>query len=125
MIVIHNFEFYKYYTAKDLRTQLSPNIEQSLTKKPWYYLKSIVVYAVGSPPNDEIKLLRKELLLLHSELLFERHKCDLHATRNRRLVGKVFQANAVREELCAVVGISCISCVTGKHSYCSGGKCNF
>ncbi|XP_028407591.1 hamartin-like [Dendronephthya gigantea] len=56
----------------------------------------------GSPPKDEIKILRKELLLLQSELLFERHKCDLHATRNRRLVGKVFQVNAVREELFAV-----------------------
>ncbi|CAB4014678.1 Hypothetical predicted protein [Paramuricea clavata] len=56
----------------------------------------------GSPPKDEMKLLRKEQLLLQSELLFERHKCDLHATRNRRLVGKVFQANAVREELSAV-----------------------
>jgi hypothetical protein len=53
-----------------------------------------------------MKLLRKEQLLLQSELLFERHKCDLHATRNRRLVGKVFQANAVREELSAVVSIS-------------------
>ena len=56
----------------------------------------------GSAPKDEVKLLRKELLLLHSELLFERHKCDLHATRNRRLVGKVFQANAVREEISAL-----------------------
>lgn len=58
---------------------------------------------VGCPPSDEMHLLRKELLLLQSELLFERHKCDLHATRNRRLVGKVFQANAVREELSAAV----------------------
>lgn len=58
---------------------------------------------IGSPPKDEIKILRKELLLLQSELLFERHKCDLHATRNRRLVGKVFQVNAVREELFAAV----------------------
>ncbi len=64
-----------------------------------------MIYVIGSPPKDEMKLLRKELLLLHSELLFERHKCDLHATRNRRLVGKVFQANAVREELSAVVKI--------------------
>ena len=52
-----------------------------------------------------MKLLRKELLLLQSQLLFERHKCELHATRNRRLVGKVFQANAIREELVALVNI--------------------
>lgn len=56
----------------------------------------------GCPPADEIVLLRSELLLLQSEVLFERHKCDLHATRNRRLVGKVFQTNAVKEELLAV-----------------------
>ena len=64
-----------------------------------------MIFIVGSAPKDEVKLLRKELLLLHSELLFERHKCDLHATRNRRLVGKVFQANAVREEISALVNI--------------------
>ena len=57
----------------------------------------------GRPPVDEITLLQNELLLLQSEVLFERHKCDLHATRNRRLVGKVFQMNAVKEELIATV----------------------
>ena len=57
-----------------------------------------------------MKLLRKELLLLQSQLLFERHKCELHATRNRRLVGKVFQANAIREELVALVNIRSVLC---------------
>ena len=68
------------------------------------------IFRVGSPPKDEMKLLRKELLLLQSQLLFERHKCELHATRNRRLVGKVFKANAVREELAAVVNILPVLC---------------
>ena len=41
--------------------------------------------------------------LLHNQLLFERHKCDLHAIRNRRLIGKTFKAVQYQEELQATV----------------------
>ena len=41
--------------------------------------------------------------LLHNQLLFERHKCDLHAIRNRRLIGKTFKAVQHQEELQATV----------------------
>ena len=64
---------------------------------------SFFSYTIGCPPADEITLLHSELLLLQSEVLFERHKCILHATRNRRLVGRVFQTNVVKEELSAIV----------------------
>lgn len=53
----------------------------------------------GDPPVDEVEILRGQVKLLHNQLLFERHKCDLHAIRNRRLVGKTFKAVQYQEEL--------------------------
>ncbi|XP_078363001.1 hamartin-like [Oculina patagonica] len=53
----------------------------------------------GDPPVDEVEILRGQVKLLHNQLLFERHKCDLHAIRNRRLIGKTFKAAQYQEEL--------------------------
>ncbi|XP_044175884.1 hamartin-like isoform X2 [Acropora millepora] len=53
----------------------------------------------GEPPADEVEILRGQVKLLHNQLLFERHKCDLHAIRNRRLIGKTFKAVQHQEEL--------------------------
>lgn len=53
----------------------------------------------GKPPVDEVEILRGQVKLLHNQLLFERHKCDLHAIRNRRLIGKTFKAVQYQEEL--------------------------
>lgn len=55
----------------------------------------------GDPPADEVEILRGQVKLLHNQLLFERHKCDLHAIRNRRLIGKTFKAVQYQEELLA------------------------
>lgn len=55
----------------------------------------------GDPPMDEVEILRGQVKLLHNQLLFERHKCDLHAIRNRRLIGKTFKAAQYHEELLA------------------------
>ncbi|XP_035683676.1 hamartin-like [Branchiostoma floridae] len=52
----------------------------------------------GAPPADEVTILKDQLLLLHNQLLFERHKRDLHAQRNRRLLGKTFKARAMEEQ---------------------------
>ena len=60
---------------------------------------------LGEPPVDEVEILRGQVKLLHDQLLFERHKCDLHAIRNRRLIGKTFKAVQYQEELQATVSI--------------------
>ena len=52
---------------------------------------------------DEVEILRGQIQLLHHQLLYERHKCDQHATRNRRLIGKTFKAVQHQEELLAIV----------------------
>ena len=63
----------------------------------------IIINFVGDPPVDEVEILRGQVKLLHNQLLFERHKCDLHAIRNRRLIGKTFKAVQYQEELQATV----------------------
>lgn len=63
----------------------------------------IVFKFAGDPPLDEVEILRGQVKLLHNQLLFERHKCDLHAIRNRRLVGKTLKAVQYQEELQATV----------------------
>ncbi|XP_072015378.1 hamartin-like isoform X1 [Amphiura filiformis] len=51
----------------------------------------------GDPPADEINILRDQLVLLHTQLLYERHKREVHAERNRRLLGKTHKAKAYEE----------------------------
>ncbi|XP_062873736.1 TSC complex subunit 1a isoform X2 [Trichomycterus rosablanca] len=50
----------------------------------------------GAP--DELVLLRSQLLLLHNHLLYERHKREQHALRNRRLLRRVINATALEEQ---------------------------
>lgn len=57
----------------------------------------------GSPPSDEIRTLRDQLLLLHNQLLYERFKRQQHALRNRRLLRKVIKAAALEEHNAAMV----------------------
>nr|XP_002735041.1 PREDICTED: hamartin-like [Saccoglossus kowalevskii] len=49
------------------------------------------------PPPDEINILKGQVQLLHNQLLYERHKRELHAQRNRRLLGKTHKAIAMEE----------------------------
>lgn len=65
----------------------------------------ICVINSGEPPVDEVEIMRGQVKLLHNQLLFERHKCDLHAIRNRRLIGKTFKAVQHQEELLATVSV--------------------
>jgi len=62
-----------------------------------------LLFPSGDAPVDEIAILRGQIQLLHHQLLYERHKCDQHATRNRRLIGKTFKAVQYQEELLAIV----------------------
>ncbi|KAK3586967.1 hypothetical protein CHS0354_026683 [Potamilus streckersoni] len=52
----------------------------------------------GVPPVDEVNILRGQILLIHNQLMYERHKRDQHAKRNRRLLRKITHAKAVEEE---------------------------
>lgn len=72
---------------------------------------SFLSHSPGSPPSDEIRTLRSQLLLLHNQLLYERFKRQQHALRNRRLLRKVIRAAALEEHNAAMVS----------HGCCSGG----
>uniref|UniRef100_A0A8C5F9P2 TSC complex subunit 1b n=1 Tax=Gadus morhua TaxID=8049 RepID=A0A8C5F9P2_GADMO len=52
----------------------------------------------GSAPQDELQTLRSQLLLLHSQLQYERHKREQHAVRNRRLLRRIINATALQEQ---------------------------
>ncbi|KAM4021157.1 LOW QUALITY PROTEIN: hamartin [Anomaloglossus baeobatrachus] len=56
----------------------------------------------GSPPTDEIHILRNQLVLLHNQLLYERFKRQQHALRNRRLLRKVIRVTALEEQNAAM-----------------------
>ena len=52
----------------------------------------------GVPPADEISILRGQLLLLHNQLLYERHKREQHSKRNRRLLRKITHSKTLEEQ---------------------------
>ncbi|XP_067294960.1 TSC complex subunit 1a isoform X2 [Pseudorasbora parva] len=51
-----------------------------------------------STSSDELGMLRSQLLLLHNQLLYERHKREQHALRNRRLFGRIVNTTALEEQ---------------------------
>uniref|UniRef100_A0A8C1IEB2 TSC complex subunit 1a n=1 Tax=Cyprinus carpio TaxID=7962 RepID=A0A8C1IEB2_CYPCA len=54
--------------------------------------------STSCPESDELGMLRSQLLLLHNQLLYERHKREQHALRNRRLFGRIVNATALEEQ---------------------------
>ncbi|XP_046370130.2 hamartin-like [Haliotis rufescens] len=52
----------------------------------------------GAPPADEVNILRGQVLMLGNQVQYERHKRDLHAKRNRRLLRKIANAIALEEQ---------------------------
>ncbi len=73
------------------------------TFKLHHYSYAFVLTAVYFPgpvsaASDELGLLRSQLLLLHNQLLYERHKREQHALRNRRLFGRIVNATALEEQ---------------------------
>ena len=63
---------------------------------------------VGMPPADEVNILRGQIFMMKNQLLYERNKRELHAKRNRRLLGKITKANALEELTRAKVKQKCI-----------------
>ncbi|XP_038131225.1 TSC complex subunit 1a isoform X2 [Cyprinodon tularosa] len=55
----------------------------------------------GSTQGEELQALRSQLLLVHSQLLYERFKRQQHAVRNRRLLRRVINATALEEQTVA------------------------
>ena len=59
----------------------------------------------GCPHSEEFGMMRSQVALLHSQLLFERHQCLQHARRNRRLLSKARSAMQVEEKLYSMVSL--------------------
>ena len=59
----------------------------------------------GCPHSEEFGMMRSQVALLHSQLLFERHQCLQHARRNRRLLSKARMAMHVEEKLYSLVSL--------------------
>ncbi|XP_041793617.1 LOW QUALITY PROTEIN: TSC complex subunit 1a [Chelmon rostratus] len=58
----------------------------------------------GPAQGEELQSLRSQLLLVHSQLQYERFKRQQHAIRNRRLLRRVINATALEEHSVAMKG---------------------
>ncbi|KAK9521940.1 hypothetical protein VZT92_018443 [Zoarces viviparus] len=58
----------------------------------------------GPAQGEELQYLRSQLLLVHSQLQYERFKRQQHAVRNRRLLRRVINATALEEHVVAMKG---------------------
>ncbi|XP_069001422.1 TSC complex subunit 1a isoform X1 [Embiotoca jacksoni] len=56
----------------------------------------------GPAQGEELQCLRSQLLLVHSQLQYERFKRQQHAIRNRRLLRRVINATALEEQSVAM-----------------------
>jgi hypothetical protein len=54
-------------------------------------------------PEQEIKMLKDEIALIHNQLLYERHRRETLGLRNRRLLGKTKSSRILEEEKRSVV----------------------
>lgn len=55
--------------------------------------------------ETELKVAKEQLVLLHMQLQFERHRREVHAERNRRLLGKSRTNRALEEHNSALVSV--------------------
>ncbi|XP_049435663.1 TSC complex subunit 1a isoform X2 [Epinephelus fuscoguttatus] len=58
----------------------------------------------GPAQGEELQSLRSQLLLVHSQLQYERFKRQQHAVRNRRLLRRVINATSLEEHSVAMKG---------------------
>ena len=59
--------------------------------------------SAGVAWSDDVTTLRGQVLLLHNQLMYERHKREIYAKRNRRLLGRVVNVTALEERNSAMV----------------------
>ncbi|KAG7489053.1 hamartin-like isoform X1 [Solea senegalensis] len=62
----------------------------------------------GLASGEELQCLKSQLLLIHSQLQFERFKRQQHAIRNRRLLRRVISATALEEHSVAMRAQLCV-----------------
>ena len=67
------------------------------------YIISHWLFLVGVAWSDKPSVLRGQILLLHNQLMYERHKRELFAKRNRRLLGRIVHNAALEERTTALV----------------------
>lgn len=48
--------------------------------------------------SDDVKALRNEVTMLHTLMLFERHRREVLGVRNRRLLGKTKSSRILEEQ---------------------------
>lgn len=109
--MISQFEGRQFYGERPFYTTLSPPeiLDRHLQLGNEIYMKELNVpltstigtdwtHFGGQPPADELSILRGQILLLHNQLLFERNKREIHAERNRRLLGKAKRAWMLEEQ---------------------------
>ena len=61
----------------------------------------------GCPHSEELKTKTSLAAMLHSQVLFERHQCQQHARRNRRLMSKARTTTKLENEVLALVSKMC------------------
>jgi len=83
---------YEHLFQQILPTVLSPPVESRTIPSPHLLLDLCLSKAAALHNSkgkvDELLMLRGQVELLHGQLLFERHRREAHALRNRRLAGK-------------------------------------
>lgn len=65
------------------------------------------MFIIGAPPADEINILRGQIIMMENQLMYERHKRELHNKRNRRLLRKIANAETLEENNNVMVSIYC------------------
>ncbi|RUS68637.1 hypothetical protein EGW08_023600 [Elysia chlorotica] len=72
---------------------------KELTKIPLTSKESVNwTHFGGLPPADEVSILRGQILLMQTQILYERHKRCNHAKRNRRLLRRMTNIASLEEQ---------------------------
>lgn len=67
------------------------------------YLQSLT--SSSESAKDEAKLLKDEVSMLHSLMLYERHRREILGLRNRRLLGRTKSSRILEEQNTALVSL--------------------
>lgn len=93
---------YEHLFQKILPSILSSPVESRTLPSPHLLLDFCITKAAtlhnARSKADEIGMLRGQVELLHGQLLFERHRREAHALRNRRLAGKCRKMQNLEEQ---------------------------
>lgn len=88
---------YEHLFQKILPSVMSP-LEARTLPSPHRLLDFCLIRAANIENRDEVSVLKGHIELLHGQLLFERHRREAHALRNRRLAGKCKKTVTLEEQ---------------------------